>query len=196
MAQVNPEADSRERIIVAAEALIAERGLKASSLAEIAAAAGMSRGTLFYHFPSKEDLVLEIAERHIDRITERIVELARSGAAGGSPAVLAALLESVLADRTRAAIHVHLVELAFEGKSAVSKRLAASYRRWIDTVAAELASLGLAAGRDEGSLIVAAIDGLIVQQRVLGRAGHATPASAASLLAAALGAAPPGAGAP
>jgi AcrR family transcriptional regulator len=54
---------SREAILAAAEASFAEHGYDASSLGEIAAGAGLSRGTPSYFFGSKERLYLEVIER-------------------------------------------------------------------------------------------------------------------------------------
>jgi len=87
MAAVNPDADSRDIILAAAEALVAERGVESMSLSEISKKAGVSRGTLYYHFPSKHELVLGIAERHMASLTAHIVELARSSGKGGLTAM-------------------------------------------------------------------------------------------------------------
>jgi TetR/AcrR family transcriptional regulator len=54
---------SREQILESAERLFAERGYEAASLADIAADAGLSRGTPSYFFGSKEQLYREILDR-------------------------------------------------------------------------------------------------------------------------------------
>lgn len=189
MAAVNPDADSRDLILAAAEALVSERGVEAASLADIAKAAGVSRGTLYYHYPSKDALVLDIAERHMAALTDRIFELARSEGASGLPLMLEALVREILADDTRSATHVHLVQCAFEGNEAVRERMAVSYRGWIDMVVEELARLGLASRKDEGvgSLVVAVLDGLVMQKRILGRGSRISESRVAALLSAALG---------
>lgn len=190
MAAVNPDADSRDLILAAAEAVVSERGVEAASLADIAKAAGVSRGTLYYHYPSKDSLVLDIAERHMAALTDRIFELARSEGPGGLTLMLEALVREILADDTRSATHVHLVQCAFEGNEAVRERMASSYRGWIDMVVEELARLGLAAKKDEevGSLVVAVLDGLVMQKRILGRGSRISESRVAALLTAALGA--------
>ncbi|NLB53646.1 MAG: helix-turn-helix transcriptional regulator, partial [Syntrophomonadaceae bacterium] len=40
--------------------LMAEKGIIKTSLADIAREVGISKGTLFYHFASKDDLVNDI----------------------------------------------------------------------------------------------------------------------------------------
>ena len=51
------KAETRERIAGTAMRLFAERGFERVSVAEVAAAAGVTEKTVFNHFPRKEDLV-------------------------------------------------------------------------------------------------------------------------------------------
>ncbi|WP_238418998.1 TetR/AcrR family transcriptional regulator [Gordonia sp. 'Campus'] len=53
-------ADTRRLILDAGARLIARRGT-AVSVADIAAAAGVSKGGLLYHFPSKDDLLVDLS---------------------------------------------------------------------------------------------------------------------------------------
>jgi AcrR family transcriptional regulator len=61
---------TRRRILDAAMQLFAERGYHASSNADVAEAAGLTRGAMLYHFPTREDLV----EAAIDHIQQRRTE--------------------------------------------------------------------------------------------------------------------------
>jgi AcrR family transcriptional regulator len=49
---------ARARILQAARVLFAERGINATGVAELAAAAQVSKRTLYQHFPSKDDVVV------------------------------------------------------------------------------------------------------------------------------------------
>ncbi len=57
--------DTRERILDAAESVVAERGVAALSLEATAAAAGVSKGGLLHHFRSKEALLTALVERMV-----------------------------------------------------------------------------------------------------------------------------------
>lgn len=55
---------TRERIILAAAAAFDRRGYLGVNLSEILAGLGLTKGALYYFFPTKEDLALEIVRRH------------------------------------------------------------------------------------------------------------------------------------
>lgn len=65
-------AESRRRILDVAARLFRERGYAGVSLRAIAAAAGMQAGSLYYHFGSKEDLVVEVLDEGIRRVHARV----------------------------------------------------------------------------------------------------------------------------
>jgi AcrR family transcriptional regulator len=67
--------DSRERtaqhLLGAAERLIAKKGLKATSIEDVAEAAGYSRGAFYSSFSSKSELFLELLRRDQQRASAR-----------------------------------------------------------------------------------------------------------------------------
>ncbi|BCX05056.1 MAG: TetR family transcriptional regulator [Candidatus Roseilinea sp.] len=68
--------DTRRAIFQHAMRLINERGYEAVSMSDIARAAGLTKATLYYHFPSKADLLTSSALdmlRRVQRDIERIV---------------------------------------------------------------------------------------------------------------------------
>lgn len=76
-AEMGDAEDTRRAIFHHAMALINARGYEAVSMSDIARAAGLTKATLYYHFPSKADLLtagaLEMLGRvreHVERITE------------------------------------------------------------------------------------------------------------------------------
>ena len=67
----NP-ARSRAAILDAAERLFAERGYDTTSLSEVGAAAGVSRGTPGYFFGSKQELYDAVLERCYDEVRQAV----------------------------------------------------------------------------------------------------------------------------
>jgi TetR/AcrR family transcriptional repressor of the ameABC operon len=65
--------ETREDILSMAEQLFRQRGFVAVSIADIAAALGMSPANVFKHFHAKTALVDAIAERHLSHIAAHFV---------------------------------------------------------------------------------------------------------------------------
>ena len=60
-----PRSDNVKEIILAKTSeLMEETGLSSISLASIAEACGISKGTLYYHYKTKEDIFFDLIERH------------------------------------------------------------------------------------------------------------------------------------
>ena len=70
--ETGAHAERRQEILEAAAQLFAERGYKATSIRQIADAAGMMAGSLYYHIESKESLFVEIHNRALDAAASRI----------------------------------------------------------------------------------------------------------------------------
>lgn len=62
----------RQKVLDKAAELIARRGFDGTSMRDIAAAVDMLPGSLYYHFASKEDLLLDIHERVVTSMTDQV----------------------------------------------------------------------------------------------------------------------------
>ena len=69
---------SRERLLEAAVKVFADRGYQAASVDEIAAAAGLSKGAVYWNFSSKDELFHALLEERIDRQIEETAEFLRT----------------------------------------------------------------------------------------------------------------------
>jgi AcrR family transcriptional regulator len=91
---------TRERLLQAAQELIEDGGYGAASVAAIAGRAGVAAGTLYRHFPSKEQLFVELF-RSVCAREERAMQAAAEQMNGASAV---ARLEEVLATFARRAL--------------------------------------------------------------------------------------------
>jgi AcrR family transcriptional regulator len=64
--------ETRERIFEAALAEFREAGFAGSQVDRIVQRAGVARGTFYFHFPSKEHVLLELQRRAESEVTRRI----------------------------------------------------------------------------------------------------------------------------
>ena len=98
MVQTQSERKQR-RILEEAERLFLSRGLRAASIDEIAAAAGVSKVTVYKHYGSKDDLFVECVRIVTDRhYAELDAAVGRESTASGK---LSAVFRHNIAARTR-----------------------------------------------------------------------------------------------
>jgi AcrR family transcriptional regulator len=85
---------TRKKVLATALALFRKRGFEATTMRDIASAAGLSLGAAYHYFPSKDDLVLA----WYDQIQATTVTKARArlGSASGAPARIKALIHGRL----------------------------------------------------------------------------------------------------
>lgn len=67
--------DRRHALLDAAEALFLDHQDRMASVAEVAEAAGLAKGTVYLYFPSKEEMLLSLHERHVTRYFDKLMEL-------------------------------------------------------------------------------------------------------------------------
>lgn len=72
------EKGSRERLLQAGMRVFADRGYEKATVAAIVKEAGLSKGTFYWVFDSKEDLLSALIEARIDRPVERLMEFVRA----------------------------------------------------------------------------------------------------------------------
>ncbi len=89
-----PRGSARGKILHAAAALFANQGYTGTSMDDIAAAAGVSKGSIFYHFATKEELFTGFVVAAAEAMGSGIGE-ARAGLRGWE--ALSAVAEAVLA---------------------------------------------------------------------------------------------------
>jgi TetR/AcrR family transcriptional repressor of nem operon len=78
---VGRSSDARERLVTAAARLFLARGYQAVGVDELCAATGVPRGTFYYFFRSKSELVAAVIDRHALALWARIEA---TGACGGT----------------------------------------------------------------------------------------------------------------
>ena len=97
------QADTRERVLDAAEILFGREGLSRPSVRQITSEAGVNVAAVNYHFGSREGLVEAVFERHASAVNaeriQKLDDILRN--AGTQPPSLTAILEAYLEVRLR-----------------------------------------------------------------------------------------------
>ncbi|MBU0465118.1 MAG: TetR/AcrR family transcriptional regulator [Proteobacteria bacterium] len=158
--------DNRKIIIETAMKLISSQGIDKTSLARIAEKAGISKGTLYYYYSTKNDLLFDIADVHIERITGDIFSMIEESRSDVSlEELLTLLFNSLLSSETSSRLHLYLIREAIAGNSALKKRFQKTYFLWFAMVNEAFEKMFRTDPEIEikAKFLVAVIDGFIIQ---------------------------------
>ena len=165
---------TREHILRVAFELIGEEGIGAISNRRLAAAAGVSLGSLTYHFPSQEELLRECLLLYVEEEVDRLEAIAvglRSRRPPPSRAEVGAEVQRIASESIARPEHVAELELHLRASrepslQEASRRCFAAYE---GLAAAALEALGVPAAKRHARAIVAVITGMGVRQLGAGR---------------------------
>ena len=175
--------ETRERILRATLALLAEEGTAALSNRRIAGAADVSLGSLTYHFPSQASLLRESLLLYVGEEVERLEAIAAAlGERDPSPQEVAADVEALIGRPTGgpgplAELELHLQAARDPELQEASARCFAAYEA---LAASALGTLGVSDPERHASAFVALVTGLGVRR--LGTAAADTEAVTGALL--------------
>jgi AcrR family transcriptional regulator len=93
---------TRQRLLAAARRVFAERGYEVATVDDIAEAAGCSKGAYYFHFATKEEVLLALAGEWAEARSERLREKVREGAP------LTGVLGALIVPQRDAALQVEL----------------------------------------------------------------------------------------
>ncbi|WP_374704571.1 TetR/AcrR family transcriptional regulator [Streptomyces sp. NL15-2K] len=97
---------TRQRLLEAAVACLAEHGWAGSTVAVVAERAGVSRGAAQHHFPTREDLFTAAVEYVAEERSTALRALFPQGETGDRRAVVSALVDLYTGPLFRAALHL------------------------------------------------------------------------------------------
>src|SRR3954447_7727665 len=92
-----PAGGTKQLILETAQRLFDEQGYDATSLRQIAEAVGMTKAAVYYHYPAKENLLLELIRPMLDALGDLVTRLRSDDAGGDEVDVLALYLDLFLA---------------------------------------------------------------------------------------------------
>lgn len=163
-----PITDMRLHILNAASNVISKLGIKEASLKNISQEAGISKGTLYYYYSAKEDIVYDLADRNLRQITEEMIAWVDEVDTNVLPEIiLKTLFENILEAEVRAKLHIYLLNDAITGNSSLAEKFEKRYNDWRETLVFGIDKVLPKKNGDHASLsylILALLDGLIIQK--------------------------------
>ena len=160
---------NRERIIQVAADLIRNNGIDNTTLADIAVAASISKGTLYYYYATKGELIFDVAERHMTNMTNRIFRWLESSGTDVPPRkVFRMVLDTVMHSKSRGVIHIYLLQEALTENPNLRKRFVEEYGRWRELIETGLGRIyrDSADHSAMANVLLSTIDGLVMQRLI------------------------------
>lgn len=158
------QAQTREKLLGSAERLMIAQSIPALSVRQLCAEAGYTQGAFYSNFESKELLLLEVMERHLDQQHDRLAQLAASVSgkdADDAMERLATWLGRVPDRRQWAALALELHLHAFRDAGfrthyhAAEKRVITQFKGLLESLASQLGTpLALPSGQLAETLLM------------------------------------------
>lgn len=156
----------KDIIIETTAALLKTHSLDDISLANIATASGISKGTLYYHYKTKEDILLDITDRYLEQQWNDFIVWTEDKSKDTS---MHRLIKYVLERNiSSTGPRMHLIYNACIGNDAIREKLVQRYTKFQKIIAEKI---GERMGEENADyiawLLLIVSDGLIIQKEIL-----------------------------
>lgn len=153
----------KELITEATEKLLQTKSLSDISLAEIAEHAGISKGTLYYHYKSKNDILFDITDKYLEEQYQNLIMWTEDATKDTS---LHRLVKYVLErDVSTAGMRLHFFYDAMLGNEKIREKLLNRYAQFAKIIAEKVAQRTDKIPADYFSWILLLLsDGLFIHQ--------------------------------
>ncbi len=123
--------DNRKRILDAATELFIQQGAQDTSLAEIARTLNISKGTLYYYYSSKADLIFDVTDSYMQELTEGLLNWVKDLREKTPPEnILETVFHTIFNAKTRGKLHIYLIHEAITNHGDLQQKIQAAYKRW------------------------------------------------------------------
>lgn len=155
--------DVQKMILDAAEDLLAQKSLKEVTLAQIADHANVAKGTVYYYYKNKEDILFAIFDRYLADQWKQLNDWTSNTA---KDTRLPRLIKYVLArDIDKTGIRLHFIFEAADGNEVLRQKLLERYLKFEKEIAAKIQERQDNVDSDYLSWLALMVsDGLIIQK--------------------------------
>jgi len=159
--------NTKDIILSATEHLIAKTGTNSFSLRDVASKADISLGTLYYHYKSKNDIILDLASLYLARLNEDYFAwLARHKDDLSKDRYLDVIFYKGVKLFDRGKIHLFLLNECIGGNKKLQNKYAELYRTWQENLKVGVKQVfpKIKEAETFAALLMMVVDGMIVQE--------------------------------
>lgn len=167
MAETKGDPRLKEHILTTALELMSRKGINGTTLSDIAKACDISRGTLYYYYNSKSELILQINKWNMEKLTDGLLKLLDTYIEKGLgfSEILPEVFKTISGAQTRGRMHLYLINEAISKNPDLADRLRESYRNWFLILESAFIKI-LPENKDRQAIaraLVASLDGMMIQ---------------------------------
>ena len=156
----------KEKILSTSIELMKVNGINNTSLADIARGVNISKGTLYYHYASKDDIIFDIADDHLNIISKALLDcLSTVNSNFTTEEFLVIILKSISNIEGTGRIHMYLLCEAIIGNEPLRERIGIKYVEWRTALEKQMLDIVPSPSHAKAAsfLLVSIVDGLVVQ---------------------------------
>ena len=161
----------KEKILLTSIDLMTKNGINNTSLADIAREVNISKGTLYYHYSSKDDIIFDIADNHLNIISEALLDcLKKININFSTEEFVLVVLKNISNIESTGRIHMYLICEAIMGNKSLRERIGLKYVEWRTTLEDQLNQIVTDKSQAKGAsfLLMSVVDGLVIQALLKG----------------------------
>ncbi len=157
----------KEIILDGATKLLEEKSFFQISLSDIAKKAGISKGTLYYYYSNKDDLLFDIADNYLTQLSEDLIKWVTDESKDTSlPRLIKYTLERGIFNES-GNLRLYLIADSISGNEELREKLLEKYQHFKNILSVEIAKRTSDADSEYLAwLILIVMDGLLVQDRL------------------------------
>ncbi|MCD6397887.1 MAG: TetR/AcrR family transcriptional regulator [Spirochaetaceae bacterium] len=123
--------DNKQRIIDTATKLFIKQGAHNTSLADIAKELGISKGTLYYYYSSKSDLIFDVTDIYMKKLSSKLLKWINGHDNHKQPAeIISVVFKTMFKTTSRGKLHIYLIYEAITHNEVLKKRIKKAYTKW------------------------------------------------------------------
>ena len=156
----------KEKILSASTNLMTKNGINNTSLADIAREVNISKGTLYYHYSSKDDIIFDIADNHLNIISKALLNcISQVNSDFTTEEFVLIILKNISHIEGTGRIHMYLLCEAITSNDALRERIGVKYIEWRTALENQMADIisDKSNAKAASFLLVSIVDGLVVQ---------------------------------
>lgn len=161
----------KEKILLTSIYLMTKNGINNTSLADIAREVNISKGTLYYHYSSKDDIIFDIANDHLNIISEALLNcLDKINFNFSTEDFVFIVLKNISSIENTGRIHMYLICEAIMGNNDLRERIALKYVEWRTTLEKQISQIITDKSHAKGAsfILMSIVDGLVIQALLKG----------------------------